>query len=244
MKERKRRIRKGRVALLAAAFLFLAGALAATIWLLLRPQYPSDLREITPPDGTQLLCFPIDNGAATAGYRNETYRRKNGYAHYGIDFTAANGGRADILASGDGAVLGAERRDNSLGSIAVIHYDNVYMPYTGETMSLIGRYYHMMELHIEEGDTVSAGQVIGVIDRSDKWWNHIHLELDRDVDYPFHTPQVAEASSQLLNRYPANGEGLLDPIHVLAIHGKQHIFINPGSDCCAEKDKPLYRRAK
>lgn len=208
-------------------------------WMLRTPPMPTDLTPVEAPEGAQLLLFPLKNGWITAGYRNAAYVERNGYPHYGFDISA--GGLNDVLASGDGVVLGTEFCDNSLGNIAVIRYDNVYIPETGEVISLIARYYHMLTSTLAEGDTVSAGQVMGTIDGGDKWYNHVHLELDTDLDYPFNTPQVAEVSSALLNRWPADGEGLREPMSILVADTGQHIAIHPNSPCCTDKDNPRYR---
>lgn len=198
-----------------------------------------DLPQVEAPEGAQLFLFPIANGAITAGYRNAKYLEKQGYPHFGIDITS-DSRYADILASGNGVVLGTEFCDNSLGNIAVIQYDNVFLPESGETVSLIARYYHMLTMTVQAGDTVAANQAIGTIDHSHEWYNHIHLELDTDLAYPFYTPQVAEASSALLNRYPADGASIIEPIDILVLGREQRVYVHPDSDCCTEKDNPRF----
>lgn len=230
--------RKTRFGILLALLAIGAALLIAIV--LFRRQPMPDLRQVDPPEGTQLFIFPVANGVITAGYRNPAYLEKNHFIHYGTDLTAANGGHAEILASGAGIVLGTEFCDNSLGNIAVIRYEDVFVPQTGETVSLIARYYHMTSLLVEKNDVVSPGQAIGTIDGGHKWYNHVHLELDADLEYPFHTPQAAESASELLNRYPANGEQTLEPISVLVVDKGQRIFVHPNSDCCTEKDNPRF----
>lgn len=73
----------------------------------------------------------------------------------------------------------------------------------------------MLPLDVGEGDDLSPGQVIGRYERSRQWYNHVHIELDTDTAFPFHTPRVSEASSRPLNRHPASGDSLLDPLSVL-----------------------------
>jgi len=186
------------------------------------------------------LIFPIDNGVITAGYRNSTYFEKNHFEHYGTDITAANGSYAEILASGDGVVLGTEFCDNSLGNIAVIRYDNVFVPETGESISLIARYYHMTSVLVKKEEIVHVGQIIGTIDGGHKWYHHVHLELDMDIRHPFFTPQVAEATSELLQRSNATGGFIIEPMSILVMSKDQRIFAHPNSDCCTEKDAPRF----
>ena len=228
---------KLRIAVIAAAVLVVV-LLVAWFWFQNRPM--EKLPTVEPPTGAQLLLFPMKDGLITAGYRNPTYLEKNNFTHYGTDLTSADGGKAEILASGSGIVLGTEFCDNSLGHIVVIRYDNVFLPQTGEIISLIARYYHMTGLEVSKGDVLHTGQVIGAINDKHRWYNHIHIEFDTDLEYPFNTPQVAEATSALLNRYPASGEGMPDPISVLAVGKDQRIFVHPLSDCCTEKDNPQF----
>jgi len=230
-----------RIWLLIIISLIVLGIALIIALFLFRERYDiSNLQQITPPDGTQLLIFPIDNGVITAGYRNPTYFEKNHFEHYGTDITAANGGYAEILASGDGVVLGIEYCDNSLGNIAVIRYDNVFIPEAGTTISLIARYYHMTSVLVNKEDIVHVGQTIGTIDGRHKWYHHVHLEFDMDLRYPFYTPQVAEATSELLQRSNATGEFIIEPMSVLVVSKNQRIFAHPNSDCCTEKDEPRF----
>lgn len=193
------------------------------------------------PEGAQLLTFPIDRGYISAGFQNEHYLKKNGYPHYGIDISVPSG-VAEVRASGEGIVLGTEFCDNGLGNIAVVRYDNVWIPETGETVSLIARYYHMKELWIKTGDHLKPKQMIGRINRYHKWYNHVHLELDRNILEPFTSPQVAEEGSALLSRYSVNGNQLVEPISALVLDRKQDVYLMSTSESCTEKDEPKYRR--
>lgn len=206
--------------------------------------YKPSLIQVDPPEGTQTLSFPINNGLITAGFKNERYVEKHGFSHYGIDITSSGNGTANILASGNGIVLGTEFCDNSVGNIAVIQYDNVFIPETGETITIIARYYHMLNITISKDDTVTKGKVIGTIDRNHKWYNHIHMELDTDINYPFNTPQVAEESSKLLIRNPADGLSIIEPISALVVNNDQYISIHPNADCCTQKDNPKFQQSE
>jgi murein DD-endopeptidase MepM/ murein hydrolase activator NlpD len=199
---------------------------------------PPDLPEVTAPEGSQLLFFPMEESLVTAGYKSTWYLTEHGYPHYAADLWAP-GGR-DVLSCGNGMVLGTEFCDNSLGNIAVIQYDHVYIPHTGQSVPLIARYYHMAEIYIGKGDMVTAGQVIGMVISSHEWHNHVHIELDTDISYPFHTPQVAEASSELLHRYPADGQSILDPFSVLVLGEEQRASLHKSATWGTEADLPRY----
>lgn len=230
------------VVLLLLLLLFLCAGL---IWFFFGQEPPlqrPDLPDVVAPADAQLLYYPLDQGIISAGYQNDRYIEKNGYQHYGTDITVASG-PADVLASGRGIVLGTESCDNSLGNIAVIRYDNVFLPESGEVMSLIARYYHMDTLRVAQGDQVAANQVIGTINRGHESYNHVHLELDRDTKNPFDTPQVAEEGSALLNRWPSTGEQLLEPLSVLVVGPPQWITSATTADCVTEKDRPRVEEA-
>lgn len=242
------RINIKRLVLVIVILILIAALIACAVFFaarfLFREREQEDMRKklptAEPPAGAQILTFPVNEGLVTAGYRNPRYNEKNGYPHYGSDITSARGDHAEVLASGDGVVLGTEFCGNSLGNIAVVQYDNVYVPQTGETVSLIARYYHMTSILVKKDDVVTQGRIIGAFDRSHKWYHHIHIELDTDLQHPFNTPQVAEASSSLLVRFPADGKTTLEPMSVLVLDSGQYITVHPGSDSCTKKDNPRF----
>ena len=179
------------------------------------------MKEVNAPIGSQLLFFPMEECTVAAGFKNVKYRKDYGYVHYGVDFDDRWGKSYNALASGDGIVLGVEKNSNSIGGVVVIRYDNVYNPTTKKKQSLVARYYHFETVSVTKGQKVKAYQKIGVVSGTHKWWNHIHMEIDSDVAHPFHTPQVAEASSKLLIRKGANDKTLLNPMDVLVVGKKQ-----------------------
>lgn len=199
------------------------------------------MKEVNAPAGSQLLFFPMKECTVAAGFKNAKYRSKYGYVHYGIDFDSRASVNFDALASGNGTVLGVEKNNNSIGGVVIIKYDSVYNPTTKKVQSLIARYYHFETISVAKGQKVKAYQKIGVVSGSHKWWNHIHMEIDTDVNYPFHTPQVAEASSKLLIRKGANDKTLLNPMDILVVGKKQTAMVH-NLATCADKvlDAPKY----
>jgi len=229
------------VALLLAAIAFLA----ALFFIAHRymPVMP-DLPQVEAPAGSQLLTFPMDNAIITTGYRNPVYLQRFGFPHFGLDLVPISGGHAYILSSGEGVVLGTEFRDNSLGYIAVIRYDDVFIPQTGDIMPLIARYYHMASLYVNAGDVLSGGQVIGSVDGRHELYSHIHIEFDANINFPFHTPQVAEASSNLLYRSGATGELMINPLYVLVVGTGQWVFLHPNATYATQNDHPRFMQER
>jgi murein DD-endopeptidase MepM/ murein hydrolase activator NlpD len=217
--------RKRRMSAIILAILLFCAAAAAYLYFFKRPEPLPPLPQVEAPEGAQLLICPIQDGFITAGFGNEEYLEKNGYGHYGIDMSAV--GVSEVLSLGNGVALGTESCDNSLGNIAVIRFDNVYIPHSGEAVSLIARYYHLLAATVKTGDKVVAGQILGTIDATHKWYNHVHVELDSDLGRPFNTPQVAEASSELLNRWPADGSSMIEPLDAMALGKGQDIYTHP-----------------
>lgn len=179
------------------------------------------MNKVEAPKGAQLLIYPMIECTIAAGFKNAKYKNHYGYIHYGIDFDSKRAVDFDVLASGDGVVLGTEKNNNSIGGVVVIRYDNVYNPTTKKKQSYIARYYHLYSIAVNKGVKVKAYQKIGTVSGSHKWWNHIHMEIDSDIQHPFHTPQVAENSSKLLIRKGATDETILNPLDVLVIGKKQ-----------------------
>ena len=239
---RKARFCTGRLLIILAVLLIIIFAILAAIYFFVYRYifYQPDLPQVEPPDGAQLLIFPIDSGFISTGYRNPVYFEIMGFPHFGLDVTPVGGARADVLASGEGVVLGTEFRTGSLGYIAVIRYDDVFIPETGEVICLIARYYHMASLVVGEGEVLYQGQVIGSIDGRHEYYTHIHIELDANIGQPFHTPQVAEASSDMLYRQGATGEQMINPLYVLAVGAGQQIFLHPNARFATENDHPRF----
>ena len=183
------------------------------------------MMKVRTPENAQLLFFPMKDCTVAAGYKNAAYKKAHGYVHYGVDFDSKRAVDFDVIASGSGTVLGVEKNHNSIGGVVVIKYPKVYNPTTGKTHDLIARYYHLFSIAVKKGDKVEAYQKLGTVSGSHKWWNHVHLELDTDTEYPFNTPQVIEQSSDLLRRDGLSvftlSRSIIDPITVLVKGKKQ-----------------------
>lgn len=183
------------------------------------------MKRVKAPADAQLLIFPMLDCTVAGGYKNERYEKDKKMVHYGVDFDSKRAVDFDVIASGSGTVLGVERNKNSIGGVVVIKYPKVFNPTTGKTQDLIARYYHFYSIAVKKGDKVEAYQKIGTESGRHKWWNHIHMELDTDTEYPFYTPQVKEGASDLLKRGNYSvftlSKSIIDPITVLIIGKKQ-----------------------
>ena len=194
------------------------------------------------PKNSQLLILPIDTTYIGAGFKNAKYPTSpnHSFPHYGVDFSFYRHGTFNIRASGNGRVLGVEMNSNSIGGVVVVRYDNVYNPTTKRVGSYIFRYMHLLTLPVRAGQVVTKETTLGAVQSIHKWYNHLHLEVDTDVKYPFHTPQVAEASSRLLVRSGATDLTMINPIDLLVVGQFQTGIVHPDAIYATTKDVPRY----
>ena len=193
------------------------------------------------PKGAQLLFFPMMEATIAAGYRDPSYTRHYGYVHLGMDLDERGSSGFDVVAGASGTVLGVEMNHNSIGGVVVVRYPRVYNPATKEVRDLIARHYHLAELTVKQGEQVAPYQRLGRVLGDHPWWNHVHIELDSDVDYPFHTPQVSEGASRLLIRNPSSDRSILDPAQVLVVGRRQKAQVHPRAVYVTAKDRPRWR---
>lgn len=116
--------------------------------------------------------WPFEVGVPiTAGYGSSSYLATFSTAHNGVDFTPGEG--AEIHAVAAGTVRIATEAGGGYGVTVVI--DHII---DGELIST--RYAHMQygSLRVAEGDTVTAGQVIGSVGSTGRSTGpHLHLEV-------------------------------------------------------------------
>jgi len=138
----------------------------------------------------QRLLLPFASQMLLCGYQNALYRAHWGYSHYGIDISARQAGADErVLASACGKVL-AVGHDNSLGWGLAVLYPDCAGP-DGTIKSLVARYLHLQSVKVAAGDLVLPWTILGTEGKEGTTDYHLHLELDTDIEWPVHTPQVA-----------------------------------------------------
>lgn len=123
-----------------------------------------------------------------ANYKNPTYYELNGYNHYGIDIRGYTG---SVYSLGYGYILKSEYSDN-YGGVMVIRYNNVITP--EGCIDLIARYLHLSPESMvfdEKDPRIEPYTYIGNFGNYGTTDPHLHIELDTDTSYPYHSPQVA-----------------------------------------------------
>ncbi len=142
----------------------------------------------------QMLILPVNNALLTASWQTAAYRRRFGFEHYGADMVSADGERR-VYSCGNGVVLGAGF-DNILGNCAVLHLEPARSR-TGQEAALICRIFHLATCAVTAGRKVTKDTVLGNYGNTGLYsaGAHLHIELDRDIAYPFHTPTLTGKST-------------------------------------------------
>lgn len=125
---------------------------------------------VNDPNGTVQWPFPV-GVPISAAYGSQSYLSQFSTPHHGVDLTPGLG--AEIHAIAAGTVRIATEAGGDYGVTVVI--DHVI---DGQPVST--RYGHMLRgsLQVEQGDTVTAGQVIGKVGQTGKATGpHLHLEV-------------------------------------------------------------------
>lgn len=112
--------------------------------------------------------MPLDAGRVSSFFGAARGRR----AHGGIDFSVPH--NTPVMATGDGTVIASSmgyKGDRKYGNVVVIEHD-------GGLRSL---YAHLNKRHVNVGDTVSAGEMIGLSGATGRSTGpHLHLEAYQD----------------------------------------------------------------
>ncbi|MBT8491417.1 MAG: M23 family metallopeptidase [Deltaproteobacteria bacterium] len=102
------------------------------------------------------------------GYRRDPIRKRRRKFHRGIDFHGKRG--HPVYAAGPGVVTRA-RRNGGYGRVVYIDHG----------LGLETRYAHLHRIHVEEGDFVPAGTLVGRIGSTGRSTGpHLHFEVRRN----------------------------------------------------------------
>ena len=141
----------------------------------------------------QKLVMPYTECIIIGGYKVKPYVNRYGFSHYGVDLFSWWGSdkeeRGKVRASGSGTVI-ASGWDSNVGNVVVIVYDDVYIRKSKRVQDIAARYYHLDEIKVRVGQTVNAGDLIGIEGDTMATGYHCHIEMDTDTDYPTWSPQV------------------------------------------------------
>ena len=149
----------------------------------------------------QKLILALNKTKVTASYKNEPYKNKYTFTHYGVDMASSAGSRT-IYASGTGTLI-AKGWDENAGYVVVVKYPGAYNHKTRKYEDIIFRYYHLNSIseNIPTGtNAITKDTVLGQYGGSgfgimDKWKPHLHIEADTDTKYPCYSPTFSGSGS-------------------------------------------------
>ena len=183
----------------------------------------------------QKLVFPIEKGKITAGYKNQFYKDKFGYHHYGVDITSTVGNRK-VYALGDGVVIaagldGKTGANSGLGYITVIKYPGCVSNVDKISRDLIVTTFHHVEgsIRVKAGDSVTYSTVIAEYGNTGGMTtgNHLHLQIDSDTEYPLYCYGISGATSKILKK--GTVDSTWNPIEYLWCSGTRYpLEVFPG----------------
>lgn len=138
----------------------------------------------------QYLRFPIQGvNRVIANYKNPQYEKYHKFKHYGIDIRGVS---RVVFSLGYGEILKSEFSEN-YGGVVVLLYKDVITP--NGCIDVVARYLHLapkaIKFDTDGSNIVLPNTFIGFYSDYGTIDQHLHLELDTDINYPFHSPQVA-----------------------------------------------------
>lgn len=103
-------------------------------------------------------------------------------SHLGVDIRSVIG--MPVRSIANGVVIKTVEADATGNKFVVIRHDNV--PRNGKTETLFSSYLHLSKIHVQAGQKVAKGQVIGNVGTTGITTTpHLHFQIDT-IDAPFH----------------------------------------------------------
>lgn len=164
----------------------------------------------------QKLILPINNALLTASWKSQRYQEKFGLIHYGADLISATRNTL-VYALGSGRVLEAGW-DRVLGNSVVVQYTNAFRHTNNTARNLICRIYHLDQILTRKGAILTKDTRLGYYGSTGQLTTgpHLHIEVDTDVKYPFHTPTVIGRTTLFFGRnYGATDATMSNPLEWL-----------------------------
>lgn len=163
----------------------------------------------------QKLILPINKCKMTASWKTTAYLSKYKVTHYGADLISSTGsadGKRSFYASGNGLVMAAGR-DNVVGNVVAVLYENSLHRPTGQYRNVVFRYYHLDKISVKAGQSVTKDTVIGEYGNTGSltMGKHLHLEADTDVLFPLWSPTVRQSNLIIGTVRGANDRTMTNP---------------------------------
>lgn len=185
----------------------------------------------------QKLILPINECRITSGYKNTQYRKLFGFGHFGQDMTDKGRGKDyTVWGCGVGTVLEAGY-DSKTGYTVVIRYNDCILT-DGTVRDVIQRSWHFDSLNVKKGDKITKDTRIGKFGDTGSYADgkHLHIEFDKDCNYPTYSPTFAGNTSII----KAGTDTTLNPTSVLYVKKTapdyQSVIGSAQSNCWSQAD--------
>lgn len=177
---------------------------------------------------SQRLILPLNTARVTAGYKVPIYVQQYGYNHFGCDYNDIKVGFAQkAYGMGDGIVTHCGL-DTRCGNVICLMYKDVEL-HDGTIMDVACRLYHLSSIAVRKGQAVSKDTYLGNIGNTGMVSSgvHLHVEFDRDANYPNYTPQIG-SNGTILRKAVATGnqpaDTTINPSTVFWIGSEQSVI--------------------
>lgn len=152
----------------------------------------------------QKLIMPVNQATVSASFKNDNYKKRFGFAHYGVDMY----GSLSIYSPGLGVVL-STGMDPMYGN-----YVTAYFPHCHPTgASLIFNFFHLDKITVDKGDVLNKDILLGVMGKTGTYATGVHLHTEAYyMDYP-PMKNFSPFPSKRFHKLPV--ERMVNPLSIL-----------------------------
>lgn len=171
-----------------------------------------DLCKIPP---TWFFAFPLGSPRGALSYNAQPFAKNN---HLGDDWNGIGGWNSDfgdpVHTIAPGLVTFAAQLGGGWGGIVIVQH-RLANPPTGSPEFIQSLYGHLDEIHVNPGDIVPLGAVLGTVGNAGgRYWAHLHLEVRT-----FTTRHIGAG-------YRADTTGWLDPTALIRSRLAPYFLLN------------------
>lgn len=157
---------------------------------------------------------PLKQSVITAFYKQQSYKDKFGFEHYGLDLISRCGD-TNVYAPLSGIVLHIEE-NSLLGKCMVTLHKDVAHP-SGWLLApaIVIRYFHLREFISQPNDYILSGDPIANYGKTGQHvtGSHLHIEFDCDSAHPLFTPTITTRAGAFKGTaYGAHSKSMVNPL--------------------------------
>lgn len=169
---------------------------------------------------SQNLIFPINNVRITASWKTDSYLKRFGFVHYGMDMVSTTSDRT-VYGMGNGEVLKAGN-DSIMGNFMILKFKDAFNHKTMKAQDLVIRIWHLASIIAKTGSTFTPTTKIAVYGNTGKYTTgaHLHLEVDTDANpkYANWTPSLSGSTANFIgSKLGAHDRTMTNPMEWLCV---------------------------